>query len=420
MSLQGPVVIVTEKPAGGLVQAFAAAGAFPVLEACWADAAQAVASINPSAVVLAEPDFPDLEAALALAQEIAAAETYVPVIARAREDESPVFPHALPISDDAPVERVIARVSAAQRLRVLHATVIGRARALEAERNILAELPDGDALDDATVLVIGRGRQHPALSVAIGERMAMIGALSIDFAMRCLEARDIDGVVIGDGLPLRSVETLLATLAGDARFRDLPVAMLGASAGTDILPNVIRASDPLVLAERLVPLVRLRAFEAQLTRLLRSIESKGMLDVRTGLLRPEAFGGDLDRAIEDAAARGVALSVARFSFDGAVDARANMDAARLMSRLMRSVDFACRQPDGSLVAVFTDTDLRAAHVVARRLASVLKQVMLRAGRIATAVETPVPETQVTLATLKPADTPLTLMARVDPQPVAAA
>ena len=44
-----------------------------------------------------------------------------------------------------------------------------------------------------------------------------------------------------------------------------------------------------------------------------------------------------------------------------------MDAARLVGRLMRSADFACRQDDGSIVTAFTSTDLRAAHVVARRL-----------------------------------------------------
>jgi hypothetical protein len=86
-----------------------------------------------------------------------------------------------------------------------------------------------------------------------------------------------------------------------------------------------------------------------------------------------------------------------------------------MSRLVRSVDFACRQDDGSILFVFTDTDLRSAHVAARRLASVLKHTMLRSERDQGGVSP-----AVTLATLKPSDTALTLLARVAPRPVAAA
>ena len=46
----------------------------------------------------------------------------------------------------------------------------------------MAELPAGDPLDDATVLLVGRGRHYPTLSVAVGERMGVMGALSIDTA----------------------------------------------------------------------------------------------------------------------------------------------------------------------------------------------------------------------------------------------
>jgi hypothetical protein len=259
---------------------------------------------------------------------------------------------------------------------------------------------------------VGRGPLHPALSVAVGERMGDMGALSVDFAAGCLDARELDGLVIGDGLPNRSVEALIAALAGDARFRDLPVAMLGAGSAPAGLPNTIRARDPQTLVARIVPLVRLHAFEARLKRLLDSIECKGMLDARTGLLTVEAFGRDLERAIEDAAERGIGLSAARFSFEDAIDLRTSMDAARLVSRLVRNVDFACRQDDGSIVTVFTETDLRSAHVVVRRLASVLKHTMLRPGR-----QPVIPN--VTLASLKPGDTVLTLMARIAPRPVAA-
>jgi hypothetical protein len=109
------------------------------------------------------------------------------------------------------------------------------------------------------------------------------------------------------------------------------------------------------------------------------------------------------------------LSLARFSFDEPVDRRTSMDAARLISRLVRDADFACRQDDGSILFAFGDTDLRDAHVVARRLASVLKHTMLRLNS-----ERPEISPAVTLATLKPADTLHTLLARVAPRPVAAA
>jgi hypothetical protein len=46
----------------------------------------------------------------------------------------------------------------------------------------------------------------------------------------------------------------------------------------------------------------------------------------------------------------------------------------LFSRLMRDIDFACQEQDGSIVAAVTETDLRIAHVIARRIASVLRHI----------------------------------------------
>ena len=413
MSLQGPIVVVAEKPVAALVQAFTAAGAFPVVEARWSDAAGAVASIKPSAVVLAEPDAPDQAVAQALEQQIAASEAYVPIVARTRDDGTAALANAVPIAEEAQVERLITRLTSALRLRALHATVMGRARTLLAERNIVAELPAGDPIEDATVMVVGRGRMHPMLSVAVGERMGVLGAMSVELAARCLNAREIEGIVIGDGLSPKMVVALLVVLGEDPRFRELPVAMLGPHEHVDELPNLIHARDPQVLIERLVPMVRQRAFESRLKRLLKSIDSKGMLDPRTGLLSTDAFGRDLARAIDDANQRGTGFSLARFSFEEAVDLRTSMDAARLVGRLMRSADFACRQDDGSIVTAFTSTDLRAAHVVARRLASVIKHTLLGPHRRDPA------QTNVTLATLKPGDTAITLIARVAARTVAA-
>jgi hypothetical protein len=310
---------------------------------------------------------------------------------------------------------LVARLSAALRIRTLHATVLGRAATLKSERNIVAELPDGDPLNDATALLMGRGRHHATLSVAIGERMGVIGALSVDTAVRCLNAREVDGIVIGDGLPAGTVDAFLTLLSQDSRFRELPVAALAAAGQVSGLPNFISARDPQVLLQRAVPLIRLRAFEAALKRLLQSIECKGMLDAQTGLLNASAFGEAIRFAIDDAGERSAPLSLARFAFEDGLDRRTSIDAARLVSRLVRDTDFACKQDDGTILFVFGDTDLRNAHVVARRLASVLKHTMLRPER-----ERPGVLPSVTLATLKPSDTALTLLARVAPRPVAAA
>ena len=48
---------------------------------------------------------------------------------------------------------------------------------------------------------------------------------------------------------------------------------------------------------------------------------------------------------------GLALSVARFSFDNAVDERASLDAARLMTRLIRNIDFATRDEQGGILVL---------------------------------------------------------------------
>ena len=244
MSLQGPILIVANKPAGGLAQAFADVGAFPVIETSWAGAATAATEVKPSVIVLSEPDGADSDTVLAVARHVATVAPFIPMVIPVRDDAAPAVPEALSVSNDAPVEQLIARVVSALRVRTLHSTVIGRAKSLQDERNIVAELPAGDPLDDATVLLIGRGRHHATLSVAVGERMGVIGALSIDQGAGCLKAREVDGIVIGDGLAAGSVDAFLAVLADDAHFRDLPVAVLGAGSEAGKLPNFVRARDP--------------------------------------------------------------------------------------------------------------------------------------------------------------------------------
>jgi hypothetical protein len=225
-------------------------------------------------------------------------------------------------------------------------------------------------------------------------------------------ARDIDGIVIGEGFGPRIVEALLTVLAEDVRFRDLPVAVYGGHPGVIepfclALPNLERtAQGAALLVERLLPFVRLHAFGQRLRRMLKSLDAEGMIDPETGLLGQEAFWRDLNRAVTDAEQRGVGLSIARFAFQGG-DRRSGLDAARLLSRLMRQVDFACQEADNSIFAVFTETDLRAAHVIARRIASVLRKTMLAPDRERANIDA-----AVTLATLKPTDSVESLLSRV--------
>ena len=416
MTLQGPFVVVADGQAADVVAALRAAGAFPIIESSWADAPSALTSVKPEAAVLAEPCADRacaaaLDAALADHRENTSA-AFMPVIACAGDDGETGIADALVIAGNAPGERIVRRLTSALRVRTLHSTVLRRLATLAACGASLPELSSGDPLDDTTVLVTGRGRTYPALSVALGERVGLIGAFSVESAARALNARDIDGVVIGDGYGPRIVEALLTVLAEDARFRDLPIAVLGSHPGSiepfcALLPNLERmAEGPVRLVERLLPFVRVHAFGQRLRRMLKSLDAEGMIDPDTGLLAHDAFWRDLNRAVDDAERRGVGLSIARFSFDGG-DRRTGLDAARLLARLMRQVDFACREADNSIFAVFTETDLRAAHVVARRLASILKNTILAPDRKRANVDA-----AVTLATLKPTDSIDSLIARV--------
>jgi hypothetical protein len=415
MPLQGPFVVVADNPAPDVVEALRTAGASPVVETNWADAVAALATVEPEAIVLAQPCSDPERAedyAQALASWLDAGDgPFTPIIARLRDDGAAPLPEALAISASAPAVRIARRLATLSRIRALHGTVLRRMQTLASRSEAIPQLPDSDPLEEATVLIAGRGRAYPELSVAVGERVGLVGALSVESAARALNARDIDGIVIGDGFGARVVEALLTVLADDVRFRDLPVAVLGGHPGVVepfclTLPNLERTAEgPARLVERFMPYVRMHALGQRLRRMLKSLDAKGMIDPDTGLLAHDAFWRDLNRAVGDAEKRGVGLSIARFSFDGS-DRRLGLDAARLVARLMRDVDFACCEADNSIFAVFTETDLRAAHVVTRRIASVLKNTMLLSDRKRAI------EADVTLATLKPTDNVDSLIARV--------
>jgi len=405
------MIVVADNPAASLVDALSGAGVFPIIETTWADAPTAFVAVKPSAVIIAEPGAaPSETAARMLCLQIATANgTIVPVIARVHGDQEAAIPIALPADAGLPVERLVARLQSAMRVRALHATVLRRIETFAAHDGRLPPLPVGDALDDATVLIAGRGPLYPKLSVAMGERFKMLGALSVETAAKHLNARDIDGIVVGDGFSPRMVEAFLTVLAQDTRFRDIPIAVIGEAPPdfAEVLPNIDHVDgDPARLVARMVPLVRMHAFEVRLKRMLKTLDTNGMFDPKTGLLTRDTFGDELEKAIEEAGDHGTALCLGRFSFDGPLDQRASIDGARLVTRLIRNIDFGCLDQDDSLLIAFTQTDIRSAHVVARRIAGVIKNIMLMPQRAGDKVAA-----NVTLAMLKAGDTADSLMRR---------
>ena len=401
MSVQGPIIVVSTARQAVCTAALDDAKMFPIIDTNWADASRAVAELHPAAVLVAmsghaEQDLQNL------AKQIEARQPYLPLIAIDPQTSLP--DNAIPFSPaGGNSDRLNARLRAALRVQTLHATVMRRLNDSAVVRPTIAET---DPVRDATVLLIGRGAGYPALSVALGERMGIVGALSIEAAAKHLNTRDIDGIVLGEGFSLRVVDAFLTVLAEDARFRNLPVVMtLDGLAPAYDLPNLeIVAGDPARIAANALPLIRQHAFEVHLSRTLRSIDAGGLLDPQTGLLTPAAFDRDFASAVHQALARGGALSVARFAFDPA-HLRAQLDGARLLSRLMRQMDFGAVQNDGSVIVVFAETDLRTAHAIARRLSSVMRHTSHGKREMRS-------EPIVTLATMEPSDTAQSLLARL--------
>ena len=182
--------------------------------------------------------------------------------------------------------------------------------------------------------------------------------------------------MLGEGFTPRVVDALLTVLAEDTRFRNLPVVVTDSpSTPMHDLPNLeLVSGDAGLVASNAMPLIRQHAFEARLGRILKSIDAGGLLDPRTDLLTEDAFNRDFATAIYEALSRGGGLSVARFSFDR-IHERTLLDAGRILSRLMRRMDFGVLQNDGSIIVVFAETELSKAHMIARRLSSVLKHTL---------------------------------------------
>lgn len=403
MSDQAAIVAVSNQQPAAFAAALAGSNMFPVVDATWSEALDAVARVQPAAVVVsaAAADMPVFET---LARRLAAKQPYVPLIAI--DPTTPLPGHAIPLTRDAGgFDRLNARLRNALRIRTLHATVMRRLTADNVQR---LTLNAPDPLDDATVMLVGRGGAYPALSVAFGERTGLVGALSIEAAAKHLNARDLDGIVFGEGFSTRVADAFLTVLAEDARFRGLPICVTAPGLSPDYpLANLetmtgVAAAD---VAAGFLPLVRQHAYEARLGRALKSIESDGMLDAATGLLTEAAFDRDLATAVYQTQSRGGGLSAARFAFDD-IALRAQRDAARIIGRLMRRMDFGTLLSDGSIVIAFAETDLRNAQSITRRLSSVIKHSMH--GPKSDARNQP----RVTVATMQPTDSATSLRLRL--------
>jgi hypothetical protein len=396
---QGPILIVSNAGRPTLARALDQALLFPLIDASFAEAAAAVSTMQPAAVLVAAAGLPQADLA-ALAAQVGARKPYVPLLAL--DPLGPPPENALPLwRSEANSERLVARLRMALRVRALHATVLRRLAGDEAQ-NILPEI---DPSRDATALLIGRGGNYPALSVALGERMGVVGALSIEAAANHLNNRDIDGIVLGEGFTPRVVDAFLTVLSEDARFRNLPIAVAsGPPVRPYDLPNLETISGkPSDIAVSALPLIRQHAFEAQLNRALQALDAGGLIDPQTGLLTSTAFARDFSKAVQQSLSEGSGLSVARFAFEPG-NQRAQLDGARIISRLKRRTDFGAAHHDGSVLVVFSNTDLRDAHAIARRLSSVMRHTSH--GRRARS------DAVVTVATLMPTDTPKSLLARL--------
>jgi hypothetical protein len=401
MSQQGPIIAVSTAARPPFATALDDAKLFPIVQTGWADASRAVEQLQPAAVLVAASDAAETGFA-ALAKQIAARQPYLPLIAIDPNVHLPE--NAIPFAQSGGnFDRLLARLRAALRVRTLHSTVMRR---LDGDQAAQATLTETDPARNATVLLIGRGAAYPSFSVSLGERMGVVGALSIEAAAKHLNARDIDGIVLGEGFGARVEDAFLTVLAEDARFRNLPIVLTSDTLQPAYdLPNLeIIIGDPERIAVNALPLIRQHAFEAHLSRTLRSIDAGGLLDPLTGLLTLAAFNRDFATAVYQTLSRGGGLSLARFAFDPE-HARAQLDGARILSRLMRRMDFGAVQDDGSVIVVFAETDLRTAHMIARRLSSVMRHTSHGKRDVRA-------EPVVTLATLLASDSAKSLLARL--------
>ncbi|MET0877100.1 MAG: GGDEF domain-containing protein, partial [Tardiphaga sp.] len=277
MSQQGPILVVSTAKQPSFAATIGIGRLFPVVETEWADAVRAVEQVQPAAVLAATSDT-DATGLAELATRVAARQPYLPLISvdpRIPHPDNviPFFQSQIPQTQvsqtQGGADRLQARLRAALRVRSLHATVMRRL--VPSTPMALSHI---DPARDATVLLIGRGGAYPTLSVALGERTGVVGALSIEAAAKHLNVRDIDGIVLGEGFSPRVIDAFLTVLTEDARFRNLPIVLTGGElAPAYELPNLeVVSADAAEVVATALPLIRQHAFEAHLSRTLKAID----------------------------------------------------------------------------------------------------------------------------------------------------
>jgi hypothetical protein len=420
MSLPGPILVVSDHHDRKLMAGLAGAGAFPVVESKLVEAAATIGQLGPAALVSGAVVVTGLGLHLGLRRYRWLVLLTLRRIARRRWF---ALRRAARRFIGASAEQVVARIAAALRVRTLHATVLRRIDTLRGNGADVPELPGFDPLDEATVLVAGRGRTYPALTAAVGARVGLIGALCVENAARHLNTRDVDGLIIGDGFGPSTIDDFLTALAADSRFRDLPIGLVAEMPASIERGRHAKlepvSGDPVDIVAHMLPLVRVHSFGTRLRRHVAALDSRGTIDAQTGLYTITAFARDMPRVVADHKSRRAPMSIARFAFPPDLGWRFRIDAARLTGRLLRP--HGLRLPDRGrpIVVVFADAAPRNAHVTARKIASMMRQTMLD-WETGDSGQTGI-DPMVTLAFLKLTDTPESLLERVtDPEPVAVA
>src|SRR5258708_27158472 len=97
---QGPILVIADRRATGVLTALARASVFPVVEARWRDAGSAIASVEPAAVILANEHPVDGVASAIEAALASLPGPIVPVIALVPDGTQPAVALAAPVAAD--------------------------------------------------------------------------------------------------------------------------------------------------------------------------------------------------------------------------------------------------------------------------------------------------------------------------------
>jgi len=278
MSLQGPIVVIAGQKNPDLADALAAAGAFPVIESSWSDAADAIARIEPAAVVMDAPKSPPRPPR----RGPCGPRSTPPVVPMCRWSPGSPTGHAGNPARcrSRPMRRRPDRDPARFGVAGAHPPLRRRSAgdALEGE----CGGPSGPA-GQRSARGRHRDRHRPRPDLSGAHHRGRRGGRpdrgderrdrrQIPHRARHRRHRDRRRIH-----PL-TIEAFLTVLAEDTRFRDLPIALLPGLPRRDrpeppAQPGTSRRR-PAEIVARILPLVRQHAFEARLQRQLAALEAK--------------------------------------------------------------------------------------------------------------------------------------------------